>query len=327
MKGKLHPALVPLSEVQAEAIAFLRKHEPKEGYFVGFSGGKDSIVALELCRMANVKHTAFYSCTGIDAPEVVKFIKQHYPDVVFLYPKMSFWEGIRRKSPPLRTMRWCCDVLKKDPSKHIPLQKRVMGIRAEESANRAAKPRIDPYEKQTVYKPIFYWLEWHIWEFIEKYKLPYPSLYDEGFDRIGCVICPFITHKNLKKVDLHRARWPKMFKIFELSVKKWFASYRTKPTPQQHETPEQYLEAYYRGFEVDTIPCERCGKPSTGFCEFPEGCASIVGGELVRDPRTIWGFYCKECLPEMKASYYAAIGHVQEGHEKAKKINTQPKLF
>ena len=39
----------------AESIDFLREHEPPEGYFVGFSGGKDSITALELCRMAGVK--------------------------------------------------------------------------------------------------------------------------------------------------------------------------------------------------------------------------------------------------------------------------------
>jgi phosphoadenosine phosphosulfate reductase len=61
----------------AESIAYLKEHEPPEGYFVGFSGGKDSIVALELCRMAEVKHLAFYSATGIDPPEVMRFIKDH----------------------------------------------------------------------------------------------------------------------------------------------------------------------------------------------------------------------------------------------------------
>ena len=57
--------------VVAEAIAYLREHEPPEGYYVGFSGGKDSICTLELCRMAGVKHEAFYSCTRIDPPEIV----------------------------------------------------------------------------------------------------------------------------------------------------------------------------------------------------------------------------------------------------------------
>ncbi len=69
--------LIPLSEAVADAIAYLKEHEPPEGYFVGFSGGKDSIVTLELCAMAGVRHRAFYSATGIDPPEMVKFIKEY----------------------------------------------------------------------------------------------------------------------------------------------------------------------------------------------------------------------------------------------------------
>lgn len=39
-----------------EAVRFIQSHEPPEGYFVAFSGGKDSIVTLELTRMAGVSH-------------------------------------------------------------------------------------------------------------------------------------------------------------------------------------------------------------------------------------------------------------------------------
>lgn len=247
---RLQPTIFTLESMVEEAIGFVREYEPPEGYFVGFSGGKDSIVTLELCRMAGVRHQAFYSCTGIDAPEVVRFIRRNYPSVTFLYPKMTFWKGIRKKSPPLRMMRWCCDVLKKEPSKHIPLVCRIMGIRAEESAKRAARPRIDTVKKrQTIYKPIFHWKEWNVWEFIDACKLPYPSLYDEGFDRIGCVICPFIMGKNQARVNRHRERWPGMYSVFEKVVADWFVAYRTSPRPQQQETPAEYLTAYYRGFE------------------------------------------------------------------------------
>ena len=243
--GRLQPSLFPLEDMTAEAIAFLRQHEPPEGYFVGFSGGKDSIVTEHLCRMAGVKYAAYYSATGIDAPEVVRFIRQHYPDVQWLRPKMSFWEGIRKKSPPLRTMRWCCGVLKKEPSKHIPLKKRIMGIRAEESASRAARGRISKIGKINQIKPIFHWREWHVWEFIDTHKLPYPGLYDEGFDRIGCVICPFLMGGNPLKVQRHKARWPKYYKVFEKVVTDWHSTKERYPD----ETPEEYIAAYYRGFE------------------------------------------------------------------------------
>lgn len=138
MKYKTRQASLPGFELGAyikESIDFLRQHEPPEGYYVGFSGGKDSITTLELCRMAGVKHTAYYSCTRIDPPEMYAFIKANYPGVKWLFPKESFWKLIVKKQPPFRHIRWCCTELKKVPAKYIPLKYRVMGIRAEESVH------------------------------------------------------------------------------------------------------------------------------------------------------------------------------------------------
>ncbi len=253
---KLNPSLFSLEDMVSESISFLREHEPPEGYFVGFSGGKDSIVTLELCRIAGVKHRAFYSATGIDPPEVVKFIRRQYSEVTFLKPPMSFWAGIKKWFPPFRMTRWCCNVLKKDASKNIPLGKRVMGIRSEESFKRASRPRIDEFKKrnQTLYKPIFDWKEWHIWDFIEKYSLAYPSLYDEGNHRIGCVICPFIVGPSpaaQKRIKIAKQRWPGLYNKFETTVTEWFVA-KGKETKygQIYKTPEKYLAAYYRGFEL-----------------------------------------------------------------------------
>jgi phosphoadenosine phosphosulfate reductase len=249
----------------AEAVAFLQQHEPKEGYFLGFSGGKDSVVTHELCRMAHVKFRAVYSCTGIDAPEIVYFIRKYYPDVDFCYPKMSFWRGIKRKGPPLRTRRWCCDMLKKDPVKKHPLfHNRVLGIRAEESVRRAAMPRLEINGKRKIrkiFKPIFHWLEWHIWDFIEERNLVYSSLYDEGFERIGCVVCPYIMHGNLLKLKRNKARWPQFYRVFEKVVADWHkqGKYRNLSV-YGDETPEQYLTTYYHGFEYPvSIRAERKG--------------------------------------------------------------------
>jgi phosphoadenosine phosphosulfate reductase len=249
---QLTTRLWPIERMVSDSIAFIREHEPPEGYFVGFSGGKDSIVTLKLVQMAGVKHETYYSCTGIDPPEVVKFIKKHYPDVKWLRPKYSFWEGIRKRSAPLRMSRWCCDLLKKDPSKHIPLNNRIMGLRAEESSRRRSRGQVDHMKRgnQIIYKPIFDWLEWHIWEFIEQNDLPYPSLYDEGFHRIGCVVCPFL---HGSKVRQHRQRWPGIYKTFEHAVK-W--RHENNPNKDKYAaTKYPTLEEYLRYWYDDKTPC------------------------------------------------------------------------
>lgn len=239
--------MIPLNLLIEEATDFIRKHEPPEGYFVAFSGGKDSIVTLELVRMAGVKHEVFYSATGIDPPEVMRFIRNHYADIQWLRPKYSFWEGIRKKTPPLRVSRWCCDVLKKNPSKKVGLKHRILGLRREESFSRAQRPKVETpdHVRQTLYKPIFHWLEWHVWEFIEERGLPYPVLYDEGFHRIGCVICPFIDGANLRR---HKERWPGYYRTFETVVRQWFDAKRAiSPMLQRFNitTSDEFLRFWY----------------------------------------------------------------------------------
>lgn len=208
-------------DVQAmtdEAIAFIQEHEPPEGYYVGFSGGKDSIVLLDLMRRAGVKYKAYYNMTLIDPPELVRFIRKHYPEVIMLKPDITFWKGISKKGIlPTRLKRWCCDVLKKGTksSRAIPLKHRVMGLRIQESTKRASRPRVDYFSKlnQYMYKPIFNWQTWQIWDYIKNNKLPYPSLYDEGWSRLGCVVCPYVD--NPKTVLRNRERWPQFYRILD----------------------------------------------------------------------------------------------------------------
>jgi len=92
---------------EAITIEFIRKYEPPEGYFLGFSGGKDSVVLYDLTEKSGVKFEAYYSATGIDPPELVKFIKQQYPTVRFLRPKHSFFREIKRRGFPTKFIRWC----------------------------------------------------------------------------------------------------------------------------------------------------------------------------------------------------------------------------
>lgn len=101
------------------AIERFKAYEPDEGYYLAFSGGKDSVVIKALADMAGVKYDAHYSVTGIDPPELVRFIKDEHPDVVFDIPKdkdgkrITMWSLIpKKKMPPTRIVRYCCAELK-----------------------------------------------------------------------------------------------------------------------------------------------------------------------------------------------------------------------
>ena len=102
-----------------KAIMRLQAYEPPEGYFLCFSGGKDSCVIKALADMAGVKYDAHYSVASVDPPELVRFIKDEHPDVIFDYPRdkdgkvVTMWNLIPRKTmPPTRIVRYCCAYLK-----------------------------------------------------------------------------------------------------------------------------------------------------------------------------------------------------------------------
>lgn len=128
------------------AIKRLKAFEPPEGYYVAFSGGKDSQCVYHLCKMAGVKFDAHYNVTSVDPPELVRFIKTHYPDVKFEHQRdkngkpITMWSLIpEQRMPPTRLVRYCCAKLKETNGKG---RYTVTGVRASESVNRKANQGI-----------------------------------------------------------------------------------------------------------------------------------------------------------------------------------------
>lgn len=122
------------------AIKRLKTFEPPEGYYVAFSGGKDSQCVYHLCKMAGVKFDAHYNVTSVDPPELVKFIKTNYPDVIFDFPRyndgkrITMWNLIpKKRMPPTRIARYCCAEFKESSGKE---RITVTGVRWAESVKR-----------------------------------------------------------------------------------------------------------------------------------------------------------------------------------------------
>lgn len=239
------------------AIDRLRAFEPKEGYWLAYSGGKDSIVIKRLAEMAGVKFEAHYNVTSVDPPELVRFIKKQ-KDVYFDIPKdkngkpITMWSLIaKKKMPPTRIVRYCCAHLKEAAGKG---RLTITGVRWAESLRRkndrhlvdisAAKKenRIiyndendearrmveSCYRTQkTLINPIIDWTDEEVWQFIKEQKLEYCKLYDEGCKRLGCIGCPMNTHQKeeLEKYPKYKKQYllafDKMLKNYDIPPKSW----------------------------------------------------------------------------------------------------------
>ena len=55
----------------SKTISRIKQFEPKDGYYLAFSGGKDSITCYHLLKMAGVKFDAHYSITTVD-PQILQ---------------------------------------------------------------------------------------------------------------------------------------------------------------------------------------------------------------------------------------------------------------
>lgn len=239
------------------AIDRLKAFEPKEGYWLAYSGGKDSIVIKKLAEMAGVKFEAHYNVTSVDPPELVRFIKKQ-KDVCFDIPKdkngkpITMWNLIaKKKMPPTRIVRYCCAYLKEAAGKG---RLTITGVRWAESVRRkndrhlvdiaAAKKenRIiyndendearrmveSCYRTQkTMINPIIDWTDEEVWQFIKQQKLEYCKLYDEGYKRLGCIGCPMNTHQKeeLEKYPKYKKQYllafDKMLKNYDIPPKNW----------------------------------------------------------------------------------------------------------
>lgn len=125
-----------LAEKERIAISNLRAFEPKDGkgYYLCFSGGKDSDVIRILAELANVKHEIIHNLTTVDAPETVYYIRS-IPGAIVERPPKSMWQLIAENTmPPTRIARYCCAALKERGGAG---RLKITGVRKSESTRRA----------------------------------------------------------------------------------------------------------------------------------------------------------------------------------------------
>lgn len=227
-----------------DAIELLQRYEPEEGYYLAFSGGKDSLVLKHLCDMAGVKYDAHYNMTTVDPPELVKYIHKHHSDVICDRPKRSMFQLIAEGDghglmPPTRLVRYCCEFLKEHGGSD---RVKLTGIRRDESSRRAKREHIE--NSGTLIHPIFYWSEYDIWEYIDTRNLAYCSLYDTGKTRLGCIMCPMQGPKGMAR---DAENYPKFKQAYLNAFRKMLIERERRGLKTQWQTPEEVMDWWIWG--------------------------------------------------------------------------------
>ena len=178
-------------------------------FAVAFSGGKDSLVLLDLVSRALSpdKFSVVFSNTGMELSTTIQTVekaKKHWASLKFYEAKshLNPADSWREFGPPGRRMRWCCAVHKSVPT--ILLLRRITGdytvkavvfdgVRAEESAARAERDEISVGAKninQINCSPILKWSTSELFIYLLHYGILFNDAYRLGLFRVGCIVCP-----------------------------------------------------------------------------------------------------------------------------------------
>lgn len=124
---------------KAEKIAL--NYDAENGYYLAFSGGKDSQALFHMTQLSGVKFCGHMNLTSVDPPEVIRFVKKNYPEVELIKPgKSIFQHAIEKQILPTMRVRWCCAEYKETAGAG---KVTLIGIRRAESSRRAKRNEVE----------------------------------------------------------------------------------------------------------------------------------------------------------------------------------------
>lgn len=175
---------------------------PPDKTVVAWTGGKDSTVLLHLIRSTfdgKIPFPVMFNDSTMEFGEIYRFIKtlsKQWKLNLIVVPhlkrdleKFHKMEDPTKKKELSRIMKINIinDFVKKN---HI--RAFIAGIRWDEHESRSRETYFSKREHHTRVHPLLHFTEKDIWDYIQKFKVPYVNLYDKGYRSLGEK--PF-THK------------------------------------------------------------------------------------------------------------------------------------
>lgn len=304
-----------VKESRAKAFIHSMSRKVRKPVLVSYSGGKDSLVALDLTLAADVGPVGLlFNDTGIELPETLESVERA-AERYGLSPVVSsagdrFWSSVMKLGPPGRDYRWCCKVVKLSPLASTVRAAwpegalNVVAQRAFESLDRARNPRVWRHKwipSLLNISPIQDWGQLDVWLYIWRHGLRVNPLYFKGYDRIGCFLCPASTLGEFHVVrSSHPELWSRWCNVLEWwrrrlglppewvshGLWRWFSPAAQKRRMERRlglTLPPWY--EVYKGFESPKVRSVRFGEDFVEFAfETPLVIDSVVGQHAVISP-------------------------------------------
>ena len=272
---------------------FILKH-PNKLYVFSHSGGKDSTVAYDIWVKTlkkiydkyniTIDYIINFANTSNETADTYKYIKNELPKdkLKILNPKEGFYQWIKRKNyyTPSCLVRNCCRTYKEgqinkayDNNLEYVM---CIGVRQVESVKRSKyqfamddtfyrkifNGKSNMPKKWVNIAPIVDWTDMDVWLYIKKNNLKYNPQYEFGFNRCGCLICPYQSdYIDLLIEEYYPNQWKRwidiltksytstfVYESFKWTLEEWLNGKWKLGTGKEHElihkkpTPERIKE-------------------------------------------------------------------------------------
>ena len=196
---------------------FTKYRKKIDVFYVAFSGGKDSLVTLDLVQRT-LPHEDFkvlFGDTGMEFPDTYATVQQVKKtcadkgiDFQIARSELSIKDSWHLFGPPATVTRWCCSVHKTAPqilklreltNKSNFTGMAFIGVRASESLSRNDYEYLSEGEKhrgQYSCNPILEWNSAELYLYMYINNVPISEVYKKGNRRAGCLVCPRAAERN-----------------------------------------------------------------------------------------------------------------------------------